>query len=440
MKHENENLNDDDDPFTLDSASYITGRKTDRTYISKGFTHRKPELSEDDSGVPARFVCKVFDDDGSRGKVTLNGQEWLISETPKRRYQVKLLLARDKGEIEDLYIERVQGANKQYSKFHLNKQQTATLIKLFCNLKNIPVQGNQSIRIDDEIIDRIFSDPSSLQAAYEQSETSGQQLRRLIENDANSKDIIAIANRKKVVERFRNMLNDTSFFEGEKQRMNAHGDENIWQKFFEQNPWILGAGLSGQLLISWDKSKNPKLEQTVAGSSINRHGKKTDALLRTKGIISSMVFAEIKKHTAGLLKPISNRGNEYRSGAFAPSEDLAGGIIQLQTTIHNALEEMGDFITSKDDDGADISTDRTYLFRPRAYLVIGSLSELVGKQGSDHVDKIRSFELFRKSINDIEIITYDELLSKAEWMTGIESEHADTISKKDETDTLDDIW
>lgn len=45
-------------------------------------------------------------------------------------------------------------------------------------------------------------------------------------------------------------------------------------------------------------------------------------------------------------------------------------------------------------------------------LVIGNTSEL------DTADKKRSFELFRKGLNQIDIITYDELLERANHIVG----------------------
>lgn len=81
------------------------------------------------------------------------------------------------------------------------------------------------------------------------------------------------------------------------------GPERAWQHLLEENPWVLGVGLTGQLLTSWDPDR---LEQTVAGRSIKGPGKRVDALLRTAGVVRSMVFAEIKHHRTELL------ADEYR--------------------------------------------------------------------------------------------------------------------------------
>ena len=50
--------------------------------------------------------------------------------------------------------------------------------------------------------------------------------------------------------------------------------------------------------------------------------------------------------------------------------------------------------------------------KTKGILVIGNTSEL------DTADKKRSFELFRKGLNQIDIITYDELLERANHIVG----------------------
>lgn len=46
-------------------------------------------------------------------------------------------------------------------------------------------------------------------------------------------------------------------------------------------------------------------------------------------------------------------------------------------------------------------------YDPKSYLIIGNINEL-------EEEKIESFELFRNSLKDIEIITFDELINKLE--------------------------
>jgi hypothetical protein len=218
-------------------------------------------------------------------------------------------------------------------------------------------------------------------------------------------DIIAIANRREVVERFRSMLYDDAFFERVRVASNSR-PEGVWQKFLEKNPWILGIGLAGQLLTSWSSAR---LEQVVAGFSVAGEGKRTDALLRTTGGIRSLVFAEIKHHKTLLLDK-----NEYRSGCWGPSTELAGGVVQVQQTVELASRQIGAALPDLDEDGAETG-EATYLMRPRSFLILGNLSQLRGAAGGVHRGKLRSFELYRRNLYEPEILTYDELLARAEW-------------------------
>ena len=76
---------------------------------------------------------------------------------------------------------------------------------------------------------------------------------------------------------------------------------------------------------------------------------------------------------------------------------------------------IADRLADKAADGSDIPGEFTYLIRPRSFLVIGRLDELVGESGGDHEERIRSFELYRRHLQEPEVVTFDELLARAEW-------------------------
>lgn len=232
--------------------------------------------------------------------------------------------------------------------------------------------------------------------------------RKIIANDVAAQDVIGLAHRRVQVERFRQLLNDDAAFAQEAAEIPGKGHEKVWQRFFEQNPWILGTSLATQVLTAWDASR---LEQVVAGFSVEGAGKRVDGLLRTSGRIRSMVFVEFKTHKTPLLG-----ATEYRPGVWRPSSDLSGAVAQVQATVHMATRAIVDRLQSKDGDGSDIPEDWTYMFRPRSYVVIGQLGQLTGKSGGDNQAQIRSFELYRRELTGPEIVTFDELLARAEWM------------------------
>ncbi|MCL2803078.1 MAG: DUF4263 domain-containing protein [Micrococcales bacterium] len=391
-----------------DETTYMVGRQLDRTYLSRTFRLKRPGSADD--GQPARFVYKVYEEliDGDI-HVEVDGHAWDIRRSPGGRVQIKLLVARDAKHVKDLWIQKLKQSKdglECVTVLALSGREAESLVETLRNLDYVPIQGDEyTTRIDDALVRQVFSDPTALISAYDADPDA---IRQVIEGNVNAKDVVATANRRVAVDHFRRLLEDQGFFDAEKQRLGVAGSEAVWQTFFEENSWILGVGLTGQLLTSWS---DEKLEQVVTGRSISGVGKRADALLRTAGIVSSMVFAEFKHHRAPLL------GREYRPGCWSASEELAGGIAQCQGTVHLATQQIGDRIYARDSDGGEIPNDVTYLVQPRSFLVIGSLAELRGHAGGDNPDKVRSFQLLRRNTHAPEIITFDELLARAEWLT-----------------------
>ena len=152
-----------------------------------------------------------------------------------------------------------------------------------------------------------------------------------------------------------------------------------------------------------------KLEQVVQGYSIADIGKRVDALMKTRGIISNLCFVEIKTHTTSLLE-----NTAYRSGCYAPSRELCGAVAQIQGTVQQAIKRISNKLSIKDSKG-NPTGEEVYNYQPKSFLVIGSLEEFKAEHGINE-DKLRSFELYRRNIQNIEIITLDELYERAKFI------------------------
>lgn len=403
----------------VDETTYAQRRLADRTYASRSFPLKRTMSSDD--GAPARFVCKVFDPE-TESIVELAGEEWLIRSTPAGRYQFKLLVARESGNVKEIWIQRVpapgtNGAVKNL--LNLTQPEVGNLVEFLKTLNSIPVEGGQAVRVDDSLVRDLFADPVAMESLYR---SDAGRFRKLITDDEAAKDVVAVASRRAAVARFQRMLKDDAYFDSLVDSEGKGSPERVWQLLFDANPWMLGATLSSQLMRSWS---DEKLEQVVDGFDIKGSGKRTDALMRTASAhVRSMMFFELKTHRTKLL------ASEYRSGCWPPSAELTGGVAQLQGTVHRAVEDIGLKIASKGRDGAEIPGDVTYLVRPRSVLVVGDLSELQGLLGGDHPDKIRSFELYRRGLQEPEVVTYDELLARAEWV--VEAAADEAIEELDE--------
>jgi hypothetical protein len=124
-----------------------------------------------------------------------------------------------------------------------------------------------------------------------------------------------------------------------------------------------------------------------------------------------MVFAEFKTHRTRLLAE-----PEYRSGCWAPSKDLSGGVAQVQGTVNFAAQNIRDRIADLAPDGTEVPGEFSYVIKPRSFLVIDMLDEFIGERGGHDMSRFRSFELYRRNLEGPEVITFDELLAKAEYL------------------------
>lgn len=386
-------------------SDYARLRLASRTYLSKSFPIRPPSR---DAGLPGRFITKVFEQQQEkRRNEPLRLDESQVILVNGSRRQIRALVSRDAGSIKEIKIQRVPKTGEIEDLLTLDREGAAKFIDFAQLLSVVPAEGENRVVLDDDVIRDLMADPEGLRRAYYADPS---RFVSAIESDDSASDVIAFAARRRAVERFERLLSDDEFFENERSHTPGQSSEGVWQRLFEENPWILGVNLGGQLLTAWD---NSKLEQAVVGASISGVGKRTDALMRSAGQLSLMVFAEIKHHRTPLLE-----GKAYRSGSWAPSRELAGGVVQIQQTVHRATRQWEERIYGMNDNG-DENGEVTHIVRPRSYLVAGSTNELIVDGRSVNMDKIRSFELFRANTVEPQVITFDELLERARWSAGM---------------------
>lgn len=388
-------------PQEDNEVTYARKRLPNRIYASKSFI----APFGTDKGFPTRYIHKVFDEcDEPESNSEWEWETYVVEGTETKRKQLQLQVAKNAGVVRQIRLQQVpasQDATKLDNLLTLDRQQSTSLIELIKTLDSIPADGDRSVRVDEQLLHAVFSDPDTIGQMYSQDPA---RFRALIESDATAQDVIALQRRRKVVETMRSWLTDDEAFDAA--TADAGKSEAAWQQLLEDNPWVLGVGLGGQLFTSWSKEK---LEQVTSGARIGSAGKRTDALLRTNGAIRSMAFAEIKHHRTPLLMK-----DCYRSACWGPSREVSGAVVQVQQTVRMAVRDLGEYIEDRAHDGARTGTG-TFITQPRAFLIVGQLSQLQGDSGGANDDKVHSFELFRRNLNHPEIITFDELLARAEW-------------------------
>lgn len=221
-------------------------------------------------------------------------------------------------------------------------------------------------------------------------------------------DISVLAGRKREVEYFRRLLHEEEFFETECEAQEQN-PEALWQAFFERSSWIFGYGLE---LVAHDSLGDGKLERITTGANVfGGGGKRVDAIMQSRALVSGLLFCEIKRHDTPLL-----RQTRYRDpDVYVASAELVGGVAQLQKTVRKAVRGMmGQINSLTEDDGSPTGLDFSTT-KPRQIVVAGTLDEFrIGDRING--EKMESFELFRKSLVDVEVITFDELYHRAKYI------------------------
>ncbi len=179
--------------------------------------------------------------------------------------------------------------------------------------------------------------------------------------------------------------------------------EPEWDPFFEANQWIFGHGLAYQFLQKiQDQPHYGGQDITGKGDQIG------DYLMATGADIRFSVLVEVKRPDTLLL-----RKEAYRAGTHNVTEELSGGVAQLQTNCRNwAIRSATDEALRN----VDVMS-----YEPKGILVIGSLQQF---EGSEKEARSRSFHLFRRNLHNPEIITFDELLARARFLVKSAAEEA----------------
>ena len=204
---------------------WANGRMPDRVYAYRSFIAQFGR----DAGYPARYVYKVFDEmEDLDADDDWEWEGYVVSTTPGGRKQLRLEVARHAGAVREIVLQRVPtdpNATKVEQMLRLDRDQSTRLIDLVKALDSIPPDGDESVRVDDQLLRDVFSDPNALGRAYAQDP---ERFKELIRTDATAQDVIALQRRRDVVDTMRSWLDDDAAFDAESK--DAGGPERAWQR------------------------------------------------------------------------------------------------------------------------------------------------------------------------------------------------------------------
>lgn len=183
--------------------------------------------------------------------------------------------------------------------------------------------------------------------------------------------------------------------EFEEHLQNQDWREDDWESFFARSRWIFGHGLAHQFLS--EVQAQPHYGGVGVGGKGAQRG---DHLMVTEAAVRFTVLVEVKTPQA----PLTQR-DEYRNGAFAPGDDVVGGVSQLQV---NARKWALDGAAKEEN--RDLEDQGVYTVQPKGILIVGHTASL------DNRAKRTSFELYRQNLQNPEVITFDELFERAKFI------------------------
>ncbi|CAG9166080.1 Shedu immune nuclease family protein [Cupriavidus pampae] len=356
-----------------------------------------------DAHDSVRIASKVIDSDGIHYATVK--KEVVLRRTEKGRTEIVVKFLESTRDLRVLTIQAFNGQTGTPHKTHFSftGEEIPKLLTFFENIASVEFPNQDRINITDTELRRlVLSKEQAVSLVHDNQDIFAEVIRQEITKE----DVVALGYRKRQVATFCKLLSEPSYFEQVKVAKGLRGDEALWQRFFERNRWIFGYGLSYFFISGFD---NRKLEQVVQGHDLINRGKRADALMKTRGIVSSLCFVEIKTHTTKLID-----STQYRPGCWAPSKELSGAVAQVQATVASAMRSLHEYIRPTDIQGVPTG-EEVFNFKPRAFIVIGALSEFTTESGVN-TEQLRSFELYRNSISSIDILTFDELFERCRFI------------------------
>lgn len=225
-----------------------------------------------------------------------------------------------------------------------------------------------------------------------QGENRDKILQTLKSQNLTKEDLDIISGRKDGLEKFEIHLNDYSRWK-----------ESNWQDFFKNQTWIFGYGLDYRFLQILQR------EAHLSGTDLDGRNSVTGDFLA--GCNNFTVLIELKRPDTPLFKQTQNRADSWKL-----SSELVDAVSQILSQKANwIIEGEGENFN----DAGELISQKTY--DPKAILIIGNTRQFDGNAREIKI-KMKTFELFRRNLRNIEIITFDELLERARFIVEHKSE------------------
>jgi hypothetical protein len=315
---------------------------------------------------------------------------------------VTALISQDDAGIRRVTLQtfksRAGGWYEGYEKeaFTFRSDEFERLLEFLRRLKFIDLSNEERFQIEDlseaagpKIITDAF-DRALIGKIKKLDANERERLFRSLHDNLTQEEINLLLGRRQALEQFDATLSSGAWSETE------------WQDFFEVQNWVFGYGLDYRIMRQFDR------EMVVgAGGTDNREKPTVDFLMN---FTDYTVLVEIKRPDT----PIFQTQKAARAGTWRFSTDFMDAISQV-------LEQKAEWLNAAQS-GEHFNKAGTSRLEARTrdaktILVIGNRAEF-GRSGNVREANIKrdTFELFRRDTRSLEIITFDELLERANFI------------------------
>lgn len=381
----------------MSEEKFFQLRKVGKTYISKVFTwgaHTTEKL---------RNVRIVMEGSDEVNLGEIDGAMCLRMSGEKRKTQITAVVTQDEKAVRRLTLQSFQtrkdGWYQGYHEhsFTFRGEELSRLMAFLDQIKFINMSNGDRFDIEDissgkgrkAIIDA--ADQSIVERFRSMDGEARETLLRTLQGALSTEEVNILLGRRQALDTFELHMEDELW------------TEKDWQEFFDSEPWVFGYGLDYRVMRTFDR------EMTVSGGGADNRGKPVVDFLMS--FTDYTVLVEIKRPNTLIFR----RGGGARAGTRSFSLEFMNAVSQIleQKAEWSGFAGTGEHFSR---DGERQLKARTR--NAKTILVIGSLSEF--DEAADLRDsKVMrdTFELFRRETTSIDIITFDELLERARFIT-----------------------
>ncbi len=306
-----------------------------------------------------------------------------IKISPKVCLRLAYIQGTDKEGISGIEIAKVSG--QKVEKIHFSTLDFERILQLLYIFSKLDLKSiaNRSILLEKSII----GDPQETQRFLELIAADPQGRDKITEiaknlGFINIGDVDQVVQRKNTIARFDKMLNDEVEFKSYKEKLGVGKDEEVWQKFFEANSWILGSDFV-----------------EVLGERVIDEESKTD--IPVKDYDGFVNIIELKLP-----------GANFWTTENIPAADLTKAIMQCARYVTEMERRMNDK-KKTDALGGDI-------LKPRITLIYGRSNDW-SKESREQ------FKILNSSFHNITILSYDHVLQRAKRITNGPNQDQQTL-------------